>query len=69
MKTSYEIATELMDNIAGAIAVLLYKTLNYNDIDKFTFENTSRIEEATKKLFENVCAEFGIDEIDEPEED
>ena len=66
MKISYEIATELVESIAEAIATLLFETLNYNDIDKFTFENTSRIEEATKKLFENVCAEFGIDEVEEP---
>lgn len=68
MKTTFEIATNFMDNVAVEVCDFLFATLNVKDIDNFTFEWTGRIEEMTKKLFATMCEEFGIDEVEEPTE-
>ena len=69
MKTTFEIATNFMDNVAGEVATFLFATLNAKDVDNFAFKWTGHIEEVTKKLFATMCEEFGIDEVEEPAED
>lgn len=53
--TTWEIAANFMDNVAGEVAQFLYLTINEPDVDKFTKQYTeSDVDKFIKQYTESI---------------